>query len=344
MKKFLTFILIVLFSIVALFLGAEFNLIDLAGAYNNSLLFNRIVNNGLSIDDKNLNNSNGKEKKYYYNQLSSEAKNIYDSILNNKDNMKSGNYKIDIDTNGMSNVLTDNDLLNYEFQNAINALNYDNVDLFYVDFSKLVLNTKTYISNKETRYELSIAPSSDNGNYFQDYITSLEDLNKLLSEIESLKTNILKKADGSNYNKIRYVHDYLVEKLSYDETRNSIGIRDIYGALINEKAVCEGYAKAFKYLLDYLDIPCILVSGTSVGDDGSEEAHMWNYVKVNDIWYAVDVTFDDPIIEGNSNVNIYKYKYFCQGDNINSDHFLDGKITGNGQEFVYPQLYHKESK
>ena len=62
MKKFLTFILIVLFSIVALFLGAEFNLIDLAGAYNNSLLFNRIVNNGLSIDDKNLNNSNGKEK------------------------------------------------------------------------------------------------------------------------------------------------------------------------------------------------------------------------------------------------------------------------------------------
>ena len=85
MKKFLTFILIVLFSIVALFLGAEFNLIDLAGAYNNSLLFNRIVNNGLSIDDKNLNNSNGKEKKYYYNQLSSEAKNIYDSVLNNKD-------------------------------------------------------------------------------------------------------------------------------------------------------------------------------------------------------------------------------------------------------------------
>ena len=71
---------------------------------------------------------------------------------------------------------------------------------------------------------------------------------------------------------------------------------------------------------------------------------MWNYVKINDTWYLVDVTWDDPVIEGGSNLNMYRYKYFCQGDNINTDHFLENKITENSQEFIYPEIYHKESK
>ena len=168
LKKIITFLLIVLFSIVTLFLCAEFNLIDLTGAYNNSVLFNRVVSNGLSIDDDNLSKSYGTENRYYYEQLSASAKKIYDSIINNKDNMKSGTYVINIDSSELDDILKDNNLLNFEFQNAINALSYDNVDLFYIDFSKMVLNTKSYISDKSTRYELSLTPSSENGNYYTD--------------------------------------------------------------------------------------------------------------------------------------------------------------------------------
>ncbi len=344
MKKIITFLLIVLFSIVTLFLCAEFNLIDLTGAYNNSVLFNRVVSNGLSIDDDNLSKSYGTENRYYYEQLSASAKKIYDSIINNKDNMKSGTYVINIDSSELDDILKDNNLLNFEFQNAINALSYDNVDLFYIDFSKMVLNTKSYISDKSTRYELSLTPSSDNGNYYTDYIKSNDDLNEFLSKVETLKNDILKDAKGNNYKKIKYIHDYLIDELSYDESYKSVGTRDIYGALVNKIVVCEGYSKAFKYLLDELNIPCILVSGTAVDTSGNEEAHMWNYVKINDTWYLVDVTWDDPVIEGGSNLNMYRYKYFCQGDNINTDHFLENKITENSQEFIYPEIYHKESK
>lgn len=344
MKKIITFLLIVLFSIVTLFLCAEFNLIDLTGAYNNSVLFNRVVNNGLSIDDDTLSKANGKEDRYYYDQLSVSAKKIYDAIISNKDNMKNGTYIINIDSNGLDDILKDNSLLNYEFQNAINALNYDNVDLFYVDFSKISLNTKSYISDKSVRYELSLSPSSDNGNYYADYIESIDDLNLFLNKIETVKNSILKNATGNNYKKIKYIHDYLIDELSYDESYKSIGTRDIYGALVNKSVVCEGYSRVFKYLLDELNIPCILVSGTAIDNYGNEEAHMWNYVKINDNWYLVDVTWDDPVIEGNSNINMYRYKYFCQGDNINTDHFLENKITENSQEFIYPQIYHKESK
>ncbi len=71
---------------------------------------------------------------------------------------------------------------------------------------------------------------------------------------------------------------------------------------------------------------------------------MWNYVLINDIWYAVDVTWDDPIIiNGQGDLtNENRYKYFCQGDNINQNHFINTTITKNSQEYEYPELYHKQ--
>lgn len=53
--------------------------------------------------------------------------------------------------------------------------------------------------------------------------------------------------------------------------------------------VCEGYARAFKTLCDRERIPCVLVDG--LGNGGP---HMWNNVEVGGVWYAVDVTWDDP--------------------------------------------------
>ena len=62
------------------------------------------------------------------------------------------------------------------------------------------------------------------------------------------------------------------------------------------KVVCEGYAKAFKYLCDLTefdssDISCILVTGVMLDDDGNAENHMWNIVSMNDGKnYLADVT------------------------------------------------------
>lgn len=58
----------------------------------------------------------------------------------------------------------------------------------------------------------------------------------------------------------------------------------------NTNVVCEGYAKAFKYLCDMTEfedstIDCILVDGDMDG-----EAHMWNIVTIDGINYLADVT------------------------------------------------------
>ncbi|MDE7245653.1 MAG: S-layer homology domain-containing protein [Oscillospiraceae bacterium] len=67
--------------------------------------------------------------------------------------------------------------------------------------------------------------------------------------------------------------------------------------------VCAGYAKAFQVLARALDIPCV----QTLGDAGSGDDrgyHMWNYVQMDDgLWYAVDVTWNDPTNSNNGNGN-----------------------------------------
>ena len=76
---------------------------------------------------------------------------------------------------------------------------------------------------------------------------------------------------------------------------------------------CEGYEKSFKYILDSLNIENILVSGTATNSSGEIESHMWNYIKLNNNWYGVDVTWDDPIIIGGFSKNNLRHDYFLKG-------------------------------
>ena len=68
-----------------------------------------------------------------------------------------------------------------------------------------------------------------------------------------------------------------------------------YGALINKKCVCQGYAEAMKLICDYYKIPCICITGVGVTSSGSG-AHMWNAVQMDDgLWYFIDATWDDQV-------------------------------------------------
>lgn len=96
--------------------------------------------------------------------------------------------------------------------------------------------------------------------------------------------------------KILFVHDYLINQVSYDYDNYLAGTVDdaqfcLYGTLIEKEAVCEGYSKAFMVIMHRLGIECELV-------ESNEMAHMWNAVKVNGSWYHIDLTWDDPVMYG----------------------------------------------
>ena len=114
----------------------------------------------------------------------------------------------------------------------------------------------------------------------------------------------------SDYEKIKTVHDRLVGHISYTQpipAKGAAGYEDvynIYGALVNKSSVCEGYAESFQLAMYKLGINCASGIGKATNSSGIPEEHKWNYVQCDNVWYGMDVTWDDPI--GGS----LSYKYF----------------------------------
>lgn len=348
MKKILKFVLLtLLYTIILLIILIKTDMIHIEFINPKAAKkeTDEYIDNGLSLKDAELNESKGRMDRYYYNQLSENAQKIYNKILENVEEIKTGTAEIKFQDNEFNEVLNQEnglEILSTEYQNAIDALRYDNVNMFYIDFTKMALRTITYTRGRQKTYEVSLSPADNAENYLEINVVQSE-INNMLSQLETKKNEILSNATGSNYQKIQYVHNWLIDNLEYDTTYARDNTRNIYGALIENEVVCEGYAKSFKYLLDSLEIPCILLSGEAINSEGKRENHMWNYVQINGIWYSVDVTWDDPILLNTDTLpESSRYKYFCQGDNINSNHFATNMITQGCQTFEYPELYHKE--
>lgn len=66
-----------------------------------------------------------------------------------------------------------------------------------------------------------------------------------------------------------------------------------YGALVDRSAVCAGYAKALKILLDTAGIQSLVVTGEADNGTGVWGGHAWNAVCAGGSWRYVDATFDD---------------------------------------------------
>lgn len=80
------------------------------------------------------------------------------------------------------------------------------------------------------------------------------------------------------------IHDWLVANTVYDET---LTLRTGYDLLIDGSTVCSGYAALYQDLLNRVGIPCVSVTSEPM-------EHVWNLVCIDDRWYHVDVTWDDP--------------------------------------------------
>ena len=304
-----------------------------------------IIKNTSEIEEKtnikNIDNTNNQKNKHYYNQLDEYSQKIYNTIDQNKENIKTGTYQINLGTE-FSEVLSKDDgekLLGEYYQSAIESYNYDNPDVFYIDYGKLYLNIETTTKRNKKTYKVFIN-SGNETNYLTQEFDTKEKIDESLNEIEKIKSYFIQNKKENTYQNIKLVHDYLVESIEYEQTISKANIYNLYGALINKECVCSGYANAFKYLMDALNIPCIIVPGLATNSEGNTENHAWNYVQINNIWYAVDCTWDDPILIGPGFLtNSSKYKYFLKGETeMNKTHIPKGQLTENGKIFEFPVL------
>ena len=112
------------------------------------------------------------------------------------------------------------------------------------------------------------------------------------------------------------LHDTLLEKVTYD--KSAVDSADTpesftaYGALVEGKAVCQGYALAMKLLLCYAGIESSVFSGNVQG-----VAHAWNAVLLNNQWYFLDPTWNETETH-------IRYDYFnIATEALMQDHTID---------------------
>lgn len=297
--------------------------------------------NGSTVETQVL-NKNEYQNKYLYSQLGENGKIIYEKLYENKENLKTGTYTIQFGNTFYDILSQENgsDKLQEEYQTAIEAFTYDNPDVFYIDVTKMYINIETIQKIFSTKYNVYINSAKD-PTYLLDGFTSKEQIDQCESQVIAVKNQILNQIAGKNdIEKMRYIHDYLVDTIEYDQTFGEKNIYNIYGALVSKTCVCEGYAKASQYLLNEAGLENIIITGTATNSDGKTENHAWNYVNIDEKWYAIDTTWDDPIIVGGGKLtNTIRYRYFLKGSStMNKNHFISTKFTSGGQDFEFPKL------
>ncbi len=145
-------------------------------------------------------------------------------------------------------------------------------------------------------------------------------------QMDTAVTNLLNSLNlsGTDYEKITKIYDYICKNIAYDYTSAGMLKHTAYAALINKKAVCQGYAALFYRLALENDIDVRLIPG--LGNGG---AHGWNIVKIEDKYYNVDATWDINFVNRG-------YRYYLVTDSNFSDHIRDAEYATNEFYKKYP--------
>lgn len=133
-----------------------------------------------------------------------------------------------------------------------------------------------------------------------------EDVPDMYEELISVADSVIENIpDGSDYDKVLYVHDYLIENTIYDTESAESGDTWIagtaYSCLVKGSAVCQGYAEAFQYIMNRIGIESGICTGSN---------HAWNYVNIDGEYYWIDVTWDD------NDTTLPEHTYFLCDDNM----------------------------
>ena len=158
-------------------------------------------------------------------------------------------------------------------------------------------------------------------NFEFTYKTTLSEEKSVDKKIKSILQE-LKLEDATDVKKVKAIHDYIINHVSYD---NTLTKSSVYDALIDQSAVCEGYSMLAYRLFTEAGLKSKIIAGT--GNGGS---HAWNIIKVKGKWYNIDLTWDDPIASDKRPMLVYDFFLKNTKDFVNHKRSAEYKT----EEFV----------
>ncbi len=207
---------------------------------------------------------------------------------------------------------------------ALDAVYYDYPEYFWMNHGGQ-MTVWEYSGYSKVKIEIGVYDYWELVLDKQAYVDAVDEKAR---EIAELARNL-----ESTYDKVKFVHDYLVTYAEYDyvayeeitqtvQRASSQQAHTVYGCLVNRLSVCDGYAKTFQMIMNLLEIKCEYVEGTAGG------GHAWNYILLDGENYWMDVTWDDHDRKDEAGNQIYpngaEYAYFCiTSDTLYNTHTPD---------------------
>ena len=262
------------------------------------------------LDYSIVNNESYYQKENTKENYSSKIKYLDKDTVNNLDEIYSMFYTV-----------LNNGYEIYSFKCTYNCIK----DLEYIDKDKLsVINQLVSVKNSYKTIETS---------YDTDYKVTLKVINtytneekeKINNEIDRLIIELKVNNYPSIEDKIKVFHDYVADHSIYDSVRAETGTSEYNsnkatGPLFEGMGICDGYTDALSFYLDKLGLENIKVTNNE---------HVWNAVKLNGIWYHIDLTWDDPIYTNGMQYTIHDYFMLTTNELINKnddEHNFDESI------------------
>ena len=174
-------------------------------------------------------------EEYYYDHLPEELheayREIYVHLMRNEDE---GSF--------LSEVSVD------DFWRAYYAVLADHPEIFWIGTSAQV--EESGLSHTVVSYSLETTVAQ-------------KDRASLKAELEAAADACIYQisSEASDYEKIKYVYEYLINTVDYDA--NGVDTQNIQSALLYQKSVCAGYSKAFQYILHRMGLFCTYVTERS---------------------------------------------------------------------------------
>ncbi len=177
--------------------------------------------------------------------------------------------------NDMKQMVENNTYLT-DLSNFVHPFNtFENVNTTFTSTGKITLKR----TNRYTKEQIDLINKKVDEIYDNNY-----DKNK------SVKENI------------KIFHDYIINNTKYD-VENTSGVSNLnsstaYGTLIDGIGICSGYTDAMALFLEKMGVKNYRISSST---------HVWNLVFIDNTWYHLDLTWDDPITSDGSNALSEKY-------------------------------------
>ncbi len=190
-----------------------------------------------------------------------------------------------VTTHGVSIALPKKLTSQDEAQTIFNAILYDNPQFFYLNNH---YGLEGYEKNGQAYYTSMLFT----------YTMDAASRQAAKQQLDTAVAQIVAQAPDTTdeYLIETHLHDHLVANCTYDTEAAAADFDthplaySAYGALVDGKAVCEGYARAMQLLLTRCGIASTPMLGESIQ---TGEQHMWNIVTINGENYHLDATWND---------------------------------------------------